>query len=248
MTLSQDLYNALQPGTVEQVLVGASRTVALVRTDAGLRGGMSSTIYSGEYDLQPAPPLIQPGSMRGKPIHELAQLFDSTNRREVSIGLAVINAALPVPVSDEVVINGDDYLVDNYGGQNVALIGHFPFVEKARHKFNNLWVLELNPRPGDLPASETPRVLPQADVIALTATTLINKTFDQVMSARKPGTPVLMLGPSTPMSPRMFDHGIDILAGTIITDPLNAFRMFQEGGTLRSVRHAGYLKFINLTR
>lgn len=248
MTLASDLYDQLLPGKVEQVLLGASRTVVLMHTDSGLRAGMSSTIYQGEYDKLDTPRSIQAGTMRGMDVRDLAQLFEAPNQREVSIGLAAINAALPMPQTDEVVINGDDYLVEHFGGKNVALIGHFPFVEFSRNKFRNLWVLELKPRPGDLPASETPSILPLADVIALTATTLINKTFDHVMSFRKPETPVLMLGPSTPLSPVMFDHGVNILAGTIITQPEKAFQTFQEGGSLHYVRTQGFLRFVNLTR
>jgi len=41
-------------------------------------------------------------------------------------------------------------------------------------------LLELHLRPGDVPAGQADEVLPQADVVALTGTSLINHTFDDL--------------------------------------------------------------------
>jgi uncharacterized protein (DUF4213/DUF364 family) len=53
------------------------------------------------------------------------------------------------------------------------MIGHFPFINRLKPIVKNLWVLELNPREEDLPAQVAPEIVPRADFIAITGTTLI---------------------------------------------------------------------------
>jgi len=65
-------------------------------------------------------------------------------------------------------------------GRKVAIVGHFPFTERVRQAAEPCWVVELHPRSGDLPAERAPEVLPQADVVALTGTSLVNHTFDDL--------------------------------------------------------------------
>ena len=66
-------------------------------------------------------------------------------------------------------------------------------------------MLELAPQAGDLPASAAAEVIPQADVVALTSMTLLNHTFDGLLALRRPDAQVMLLGPSTPLAPLLFD-------------------------------------------
>jgi uncharacterized protein (DUF4213/DUF364 family) len=61
----------------------------------------------------------------------------------------------------------------------------------------------LEPKEGDFPAEAAPEIIPQADIVAITAMTLVNKTFDGLMKLRRPNAEVVLIGPSTPLSPNL---------------------------------------------
>lgn len=60
-------------------------------------------------------------------------------------------------------------------------------------------------------------LIPQADVVAITGSALINHTLDRLLSLAKRQATVPVLGPSTPLSPVLFEYGASI---NNITDPL----------------------------
>ena len=43
-------------------------------------------------------------------------------------------------------------------------------------------MIELHPGPEDRPAAEAPQLLPQADVVAITGMTLLNNTFESLVT------------------------------------------------------------------
>jgi len=75
----------------------------------------------------------------------------------------------------------------------------------VREVAGRLWVLERRPVEGDLPAEMAAEVLPQADVAAITGTSLINHTFEGLMKLCRPDALVIVLGPTAPLSPVLFD-------------------------------------------
>ena len=100
-------------------------------------------------------------------------------------------------------------------------MGDFPFVKKLRDVAKNLFVFELSPMDGDyLLPHQMPEFLPQADIVAITGTSLLNRTFDDILSHIRRDAFKLMLGPSTPMSEVLFDYGIDALCGSYVEDKI----------------------------
>jgi uncharacterized protein (DUF4213/DUF364 family) len=82
-------------------------------------------------------------------------------------------------------------------------------------------------------------VLPQADVVAITSMALINRTLEPLLELCAPEALVVVLGPSTPMSPVLFEYGIDILAGSQVIDIEGVLRAVCQGGNFRQVHRAG---------
>ena len=114
-------------------------------------------------------------------------------------------------------------------------MGHFPFVEDLRHKVRNLWVMEKQPREGDLSEEEGHQFLAKADVVAITGTSLINHTFERIMASCQANSFKVMLGPSTPLSPILLDRGLDVVGGTLVEEKDTVLAMVQDGATFRQL-------------
>jgi uncharacterized protein (DUF4213/DUF364 family) len=69
-------------------------------------------------------------------------------------------------------------------------------------------------------------------VVAITGTTLINHTLESLLDLAR-GKVVIVLGPSTPLSPVLFDHGVSYVCGSLVEDPVAALRCVSEGESFR---------------
>jgi uncharacterized protein (DUF4213/DUF364 family) len=52
---------------------------------------------------------------------------------------------------------------------------------------------------------------------------------------------VLILGPSTPLSPVLFNYGVALLSGSVVTDVDNVLQAVSQGANFRQVHRAGVL-------
>ena len=127
------------------------------------------------------------------------------------------------------------------------MIGSFPFVPRLRPRVGELLVLEQNPGSDELPASDAPEVLPRADVVAITGMTFVNHTLEDLLALCAPGATVLVMGATTPLSPVLFDHGVDILSGSLVTEIEPVLHAVQQGATFRQIHKAG-VQLVTLQR
>jgi uncharacterized protein len=217
---------------VRQVLVGAFWTAVVLEGDPP-RCGLASTLHAETHDE--GPPVRQPGRLREHSGRELAEWLRSPRILEASIGMATFNALLEVDERACTDLNAEEVIVRQGAGKRVAVVGHFPFVDRVRRAAETCWVLELHPRPGDLAASQAASVLPQADVVALTGTSLLNHTFDDLIALCRPGAFVVLLGASAPLSPVLLAHGVHAVSGTKVIDIPAVLRAVGEGATFRQI-------------
>jgi uncharacterized protein (DUF4213/DUF364 family) len=185
------------------------------------------------------------GRLHFKSAHELAEYARSDNLLEASIGVATINSLLDVDESRAVEVNAADVLLQQGHGKHVALVGHFPFISQLRAGVGELWVIEQQPTSDEYPAEAAADLIPKAEVVAITGTALINHTLDGLLALCDPQALVMILGPSTPLSPVLFDHGVSLLSGAQVVDEAAALGTLCQGATFQQM--AG-VRLVTLTR
>jgi hypothetical protein len=226
MGILNDLISSLSDSVVREVHTCVFWTAVVSRNC-----GLASTFHE-EHPYHRA--VRDVGSLRYKSALELAEYAKPDNVLEASIGMAAINSLMDIDEAKCVEENAFDILAQKGKGKNIAIVGHFPWVPKLRNIAKELWVIEQRPQEGDLPAEAVEEILPQADVVGITGSSFINHTVDKLLELSK-GRFVIMLGPTTPLSPVLFDYGVDVLAGVKVTEPGKTIRCISEGAIFSQV-------------
>jgi len=235
-----NLIDTLPTGSVREIRIGAFWTAVVVEVEGERRCGLASALRGfDDHHHDGGPAVREAGRLLAQDAVDLARLVNSGSLMEASVGIAAINALLPVHEGWWVDLNAEEVIATHGQGKKVALIGHFPFIPRLQGRVGELWVLEKEPRGDDLPAGAADELLPQADVIAITGTTLINHTFEELMAIRNPEALVLVLGPSTPLSPVLFDHGVHLLSGAVVEDIESVLRAAGQGANFRQLHRQG---------
>jgi hypothetical protein len=229
MSILDDLLSNLpDDAPVRSVLVGAHWTAVCSR-----HCGMAATLMGNQAHGHSK--VRDVGRLHTKTTRELAEYARSDNLLEASIGVATINSLLEVDESQAVEINAVEMLIEHGRGKSVALVGHFPFIPKLRPAVGQLWVIEQHPIEGEFPEEASADLIPQADVVAITSSALINHTLDELLALCRPEALVMMLGPSTPLSPVLFAHGVSILSGSRVVDESAVLRTVGQGANFQQV-------------
>ena len=207
---------------------------AVVHTSVGT--GMASTL-AREARPHGSFPVNHAGHLHELAPLEVAELARSPSTPEAAVGLAAINALLGTPSAPLTEVNAEAVLRDRGGGGSVAVIGHFPFVDRLRPACQDLWVFERGPnrQSGDHGSEDMAELLPRAQVVAITATTLVNHSLHEVLDLVAPDAFTLMVGPSTPLCRTMFRFGFDLLCGSLVLDPEAVLREASQGAVTRQI-------------
>lgn len=215
---------------VQDIRQGVFHTAVLTRNC-----GLAATLPRDA--LRQTPPLVrEPGLLLDRTPLDLARMAFSDSILEAAIGMAAINSLLQVDEASCLEVNAAEVILEKGEGRNVAIIGHFPFLPRVRERAKELWVIEKNPQEGDFPEARADDLIPRADVVAITGTALTNHTLPHLLDRCDPSAFVIMLGDSTPLSPVLFDYGVDALSGTIVVDTATAMRCVSQGANFRQIR------------
>ncbi|MFC1994526.1 Rossmann-like domain-containing protein [Chloroflexota bacterium] len=231
MKIINDVLSTLNyDAPVREVRQGPFQTAVLTRGC-----GLASTPHD------PGPhhgktPVKEAGLLLDKDVLALASMASSPSPLEAAIGIATINSLIELDEHKCQGLNAGDLLATKGEGNRVAIVGHFPFVPRLRTVVKELWVIERNPLEGDFTEAESEKLIPQADVVGITGTAFTNHTIECLLSLCRTNAYVLILGGTTPLSPVLFDYGIDAISGTLVMDPETVLRCVSQGATFRQIK------------
>lgn len=200
---------------VQDTRIGLGYTA--VKLDNGAIG-LAYTLFEDKKTCN----LLEPEVVfSGRPADLVARYFLSAHPLEAGVGLATINAIINQPRED--FLPGDPLeIIGLQPEDKVAMIGYFePLANRIRGKVAELWVFERTEGrfAEALTEAEMFDLLPEATVAIVTAVTLINKTFEEIMDFLKKAREIVLLGPSTPLIPEAFeDYPVTLLSGLLVKD------------------------------
>ncbi|MFU8788213.1 MAG: Rossmann-like domain-containing protein [Methylobacter sp.] len=203
----------------------------------------------------PTRTLSWPGTLAGKTLAELASWISDWEPYKATVAMAAINCSLnryelpsgitllPSPGNANLAVFG--HFLPQLQGKKVVVIGRYPGIERYAEQIS-LSIIERQPMQGDYPDPACEFLLPDADWVFLTASSITNKTFPRLAELSQHATTVLM-GPTVPWLPELHTFGIDYLAGVEIIDPVKLSQTAAEGGGVRIFDEAVRYHIVELT-
>jgi len=228
-----------EPVPIRKVLVGVHWTMVCSKY-CGLGSTLVGTGPGGHKQVR------EVGELHKKSAQELAAWILSDNLLEASIGIAALNSLTEVDDSNLKKVNASEVIANECRGKNLVIIGHFPFVEEMKTITRNCWVIEKRPYGDDFPEDKANEFIPSADMVAITGTAFINHTMEKLLSLCRPQSKVMVLGPSTPLLPVLFDYGISFLSGSRIANEEAAENTILQGATFPQVKGVSRVTMTNV--
>jgi hypothetical protein len=184
-------------------------------------------------ELLPQLPRFAKLGLRG-----LAELSRSWDPLEMALGIAAINAHYNS--YDIAARPGNGTKLFREVGGRVVVIGAFPGVDGI---LPNCSVIEAEPRPGEFPIVAMDSLLPGCGGAVINSSALINRSLPRILRLAQ-GCRAALIGPATPMTPRLYDYGLEVLGGLVIDDPNGLGAAIRAGALPREFTRFG--RFVHL--
>lgn len=158
----------------------------------------------------------------GLPASKAAEAVRSWNLEEASEGMAVINAFYNCEHNLRRLSAQCEYDTSctegmDTHGKKIALIGHLSLQPKALEGAEKVYIIERDPKPGDYPDPACEYLLPECDIVIITASAAINKTMPRILKLAENAKTVI-IGPSAPLCPELLSGGVSRISGMIVRD------------------------------
>ncbi|MGR8998432.1 MAG: Rossmann-like domain-containing protein [Gammaproteobacteria bacterium] len=203
----------------------------------------------------PVRTLSWPGTVVGKTVGELAAWITDWEPYKATVAMAAINCSLnrfEIPAGITLLAAADkgnlavfEHFLPQLKDKKVVVIGRYPGIECYAEEIN-LSILERQPVLNDYPDPACEFLLPDADWVFLTASSITNKTFPRLAELSQNAKTVLM-GPTVPWLPQFHEFGIDYLAGLEVVDPIKLYQTAAEGGGVRIFENGARYRIVELT-
>lgn len=188
-----------------------------------------------------------PGKLRGRPVSQALLDLERGGPLRRALAIATLNALVESVMREEGVpaetrLGTGDALaaLGIEPHHHVALVGGFaPYLREFMGRGQSFRVLERDPevlKPEELPfyvpAARAGEVIPCADALIVTGTTLIHDSLEDLLSLARPGTAIALIGPSVPLWPGPFlRRGVEVLGGVRVTNADALLDYLAEGGS-----------------
>jgi len=188
-----------------------------------------------------------PGKLAGRRAADLAREALSGHGIRRAVGIAAVNALADYcwqrrPHPDVELCPGVDAFdaTEIRKGDKVVVVGAFvPFLKELKRRGQPFLVLEQDAatlKADELPffrqAEQAPEILPEADVVLITGSTLVNNTLEDLLALARPEARVTIVGPTVGMRPDAFlARGADVLGCVRISAPDAFLDLLAEGGS-----------------
>lgn len=187
------------------------------------------------------------GKLKGSAAMQFAEEMMAGSALNKALGIATLNALsmtcwkqqppetygikTGVDAMDVVIIPDDAYVV---------VVGAIiPTLKALKRRGKLFGILELNPSvllademPYYIAPEQAAEKLPQADLLIVTGTTLINDTLEELLKQRKNDAKVVVIGPTASGLPdAFFRRGVNVLGGVMVNDPNQVLDLISEAGS-----------------
>ena len=231
MILNAELYRFFiekaQTVQVDTLCLGLGYT-AVATSDGGI--GLAYTYFE---DKKSCMVLNETIDYEGRPAAVLLEKIESDNPIERSMALALVNAlnhqhALQLPEDENNQIMFDTFKITKE--TKVAMVGYFgPLIKRFEQKGAVLEILDRSRGLGRM-ADFYKKLKSWADVLFLTSTSILNNSTEEILGNVHAGVKAVMLGPSTPMVKKAFEHlPVHMLAGTVPVEKENILKAVRHG-------------------
>jgi uncharacterized protein (DUF4213/DUF364 family) len=231
MQILEELIHSLKRDfPVKAAVVGshliavASRRLGLAARLPGKEGGEQDSCEEDMFALS------------GRSARDLARWLLENEWLRAGIGMASLNSLLDIEHDKLQETNAKHIIADRSAGKNLMVVGRFPFVKMIQPNVRNLWVMEKQASAGCISEEEGYQLLPEADVVAITGSSLINHTFERIISHCRVDSFKIMLGPSTPLSPVLFDYGVHVIGGALVEGADTVLAEVERGVAFRKLQ------------
>lgn len=238
MNFYDQVLSSLDDYPLLEVRVGLHWTGVVTAKKGRQQCGLATTLLGSS--VPSGEPLVPgAGQLEAKSALDLAGWITSEVPLRRSIGCAAVNALLDHTPQRWVNDNAVHAIRRRGQGKKVVLVGDFPFKSQLQNELEDFTVLDQQPEGEVLPATAAPEVLPGADVVAITGMTFINRTLGDLLALCSQEAYIIVLGPTTPLSPVLHDHGVDLLAGSVVQEIPEVLNALMQGGNFRQLHRAG---------
>jgi uncharacterized protein len=240
---------------LEQLLSNANRDVLIENVYIFLNWVIVKTDkYAMSTMLTGMPGLVDPtgmntfvGDIIGKNAYSIAKEYlTSTETLKRAVGMATLKGILP-DVQNYKSGNAIDFYKHIAAVSPTCFIGHFNEGALWRAEGYPVSIVELFPRPGDIHWDNSHSVLENAELVLMTGLTIVNNTFDEVVKRTPNAKYRVVMGPTVPLSPVLFEYGITTIGGTLIRNHEITIKYCQHGGGSIAYAPEGALEKVTIS-